>query len=88
MARDYLEREVRTSRDYRCASMGRQDSARCVRWSLVKDDVFHTHRPETSIGDGAFGYDFGALESTDNRFTKSFTDLGYGSPPFQSQELL
>jgi len=39
MARDYLEREVGTSRDYQCTFMGQQDNARCVRWR-AKSDVF------------------------------------------------
>jgi len=30
-----------------------------------------------SIGAGAFGYDFGALDDTDNPFTKSYTNLTY-----------
>jgi hypothetical protein len=36
---------------------------------------------ETSIGTGGFGYDFGALENTDNKFTKSYVNLGCGSLP-------
>ena len=34
-----------------------------------------TNSSETSIGAGAFDYDFGALENTDNKFTKSYTNL-------------
>ena len=31
------------------------------------------------MGVGAFGYDFGALENADNKLTKSYTNMMYGS---------
>ena len=39
---------------------------------------------ETSIGAGGFDYDFGALEDTDNKFTKSYVNLGCGSLSFDT----
>ena len=80
MARGYLERGVRTSCDYQRGFVVQQSNARCVR-ERVKNDVYDTHLSETSIGEGAFGYDFGALEDADNKFAKSFTGLAYGSLP-------
>lgn len=38
-----------------------------------------THWLKTSIGAGAFDYDFGAVENTNNKLTKSYTDLMYVS---------
>jgi len=32
-----------------------------------------------AVGAGAFGYDFGALENTDNKFTKSYMGLAFGA---------
>jgi len=31
-----------------------------------------------AIGEGAFGYDFGALESADNKFAKSYANMAFG----------
>jgi len=81
MARGYLERGVRTSCDHQREFVAQQSNARCVR-GRVKKGVYDTHSSETSIGEGAFGYDFGALEGADNKFAKSFAGLAYGSLPF------
>jgi len=32
-----------------------------------------------AIGEGAFGYDFGAVKGTDNEFTKSYSGLSFGT---------
>ena len=40
--------------------------------------------PLERIGAGAFEYDFGALDETDNPFTKSYTNLLYDYPPSSS----
>ena len=37
--------------------------------------------PLERIGAGAFEYDFGALDETDNPFTKSYTNLLYDHQP-------
>lgn len=37
---------------------------------------------ETNIGAGAFDYDFGGLEDTDNKLTKSYKNLVYITPSF------
>jgi len=80
MARGYLERGVRTNYDYQRGFVAQQSNARCVR-ERVKKGVYDTHSSETSIGEGAFGYDFGALEDADNKLAKSFTSLTYGPLP-------
>jgi len=80
MARGYLERGVRTSRDHQRGFVVQQSNARCVR-ERVKNDVYGTHLSEASIGEGAFGYDFGALENADNKLAESFTSLTYGPLP-------
>jgi len=80
MARAYLKRGAGTGYDYRRGSMVQQSNARCVR-GRMNSDFFDTHPSETSIGEGAFGYDFGALENADNKLTRSFKSLTYGSLP-------
>ena len=54
----------------------------------IKGAVFHTHMSETSIGEGAFGYDFGALENTDNKLTRSYRNLAYGLLAFNTRIVL
>ena len=47
---------------------------------MIRGEVNGTHQSsEPSIGAGAFDYDFGALENSDNKFTKSYTNLMYDS---------
>ena len=41
--------------------------------------TYDANSSKTSIGAGAFDYDFGALENTDNKLTKSYTNLMYVS---------
>jgi hypothetical protein len=43
--------------------------------SSVRDAIHGAHRFGTSIGAGAFDYDFGALENTNNKLTKSYKNL-------------
>ena len=42
----------------------------------------------TRIGAGAFEYDFGALENTDNKLTKSYKHLLYASFPFDTRAIV
>jgi len=81
MERGDLKRGAGTSYDYRRGFVVEQSNARCVR-GRINSDFCDTHPSETSIGEGAFGYDFGALENADNKLAKSFKSLAYGSLPF------
>ena len=81
MARGYLKWGVGTNCDRQRIFMAQQGNARRVRGE-IKSAVYETHGSESRIGAGAFEYDFGALEDTDNKFTKSYTNMTYGSLPF------
>ena len=44
--------------------------------------AYRADRFKPRIGAGAFDYDFGAVENTDNKFTKSYLNLACGPLPF------
>ena len=45
-----------------------------------QESVFNAHcQPDSSLGAGALNYDFGALESADNKLTESYVNLRCGS---------
>jgi len=58
----------------------------CVLPSLLGWHGLWTNRKLISgrIGAGAFEYDFGALDDTDNPLTKSYLNLMCDNPPFSS----
>lgn len=78
MARDNLKCGIGASSDNRGAFLAQQSDTRCVR-HRTNNRGYVAHRLETSIGAGGFDYDFGAVENTDNEFTKSYTNLRCGS---------
>ena len=76
MARYYLEHRIGTGCNNRCAVLAREVNTRCVRQNIGNEiHRYCADLTETSIGAAAFDYDFGALEDTDNKLTKSYTNL-------------
>ena len=47
-----------------------------------QNPICGAHQSKTSIGAGAFDYDFGALENIDNKLAKTYANLMCGSLPF------
>jgi len=54
-----------------------QGSARCVRWGFGTRLKHPVDWSKTRVGAGAFDYDFGAVENTDNKFTKTYSNMTF-----------